>query len=485
MPDRPAGPGGDGPGLRIVAVGLDPTGTLRPMSRSLVAVLIGTFTLRLSTGITGGLLVYYLANLPAHGGQPVDPFALGVLQATFYAAELVLATPFGLLSDRFGHHRLMQVGPVFGIAAVVTTFATTNLVLLGGTRILEGSSTAASVPSILGFIALATAGDEQLRGRVAARFEAATIAGLGAGFVAAGPLWALLGPAGFLVNAGIYAASFSIYRLGVEEPAQATIARASHPGFGRYAAILRSSNIWLLAPTWIAINATLSLYTSQTLFQLVREPNPTFSDQMLMGGFDPVEVSVGLLLGLVVFFGGLIFWGNRFRRFRRTTIILFGIVGGAALVACAFLLNHSGGLPLAVQGAEVVGLGIGLFVLAGATPAALGLLADVTESFPNDRGAIMGLYSVFLGVGQIAGSLIGGAAAEARGLDGVFVATVAFLVIALLPLLHLRSVEHRVGVEPGAPPAGAADRAAGAGDRSNLAAKPDAGGEASGQPRRL
>jgi MFS family permease len=418
------------------------------MSRSLVAVLVGTFTLRLSTGITGGLLVYYLANLPAHGGPEVDPFTLGVLTAVFFATELVLATPFGLLSDRFGHHRLMQVGPLFGIAAVVLTWATTNLVVLGGTRILEGSSTAVSVPSILGFIALATAGDELLRGRVAARFEAATIAGLGSGFVVAGPLWALVGPVGFLVNALIYVVSLAIYRFGVQEPEHVAAARATHPGLSRYTAIIRSSNIWLLAPTWIAVNATLSLYTSQTLFQLVRQPNPAFADQFLMGSFDPVEVSGGLVLGLGVFFGGLIFWGNRFRRYRRTTIILFGIAGGAALVTCAFLLNHSEGLPLAVQALEVAGLGIGLFVLAGATPAALGLLADVTESFPHDRGAIMGLYSVFLGIGQIAGSLIGGAAAEVRGLDGVFIATVVFLVVALVPLVHLRSVEHLVGATP-------------------------------------
>ena len=60
----------------------------------------------------------------------------------------------------------------------------------------------------------------------------------------------------------------------------------------------------------------------------------------------------------------------------------------------------------AVQLALVVVAGIGLFVMSGATPAALGLLADITESYPADRGAIMGLYSVFLGVGQILGALV-------------------------------------------------------------------------------
>ncbi len=417
------------------------------MSRSLVAVLAGTFTLRFSTGLTGGLLVYYLANLPAHGGPNVDALALGALGATFYAAELVLATPFGLLADRLGHHRVMQFGPFFGIAAVVITWATTNLLVLGGTRVLEGSSTAASVPSILGFIALATAGDELLRGRMSARFEGATIAGLGAGFVVAGPLWDLIGPNGFLLNAAIYAVSLLIYRFGVQEPPHATAARAAHPGISRYLAIVRSSNIWLLAPTWIAINATLALYTSQTVFQLVKEPSPKFSDQMLMGGFDPTQVSGGLAIGLVVFFAGLLFWGDRFRTLRRTTIILFGIAGGALLVGMAFLLNHSEGLPLIVRGVEVAGLGIGLFVLSGATPAALGLLADVSEAFPDDRGAIMGLYSVFLAVGQIAGSLIGGAAADARGLDGIFTTTLVLLIVALVPLMHLRTVEHFVGGE--------------------------------------
>lgn len=61
-------------------------------------------------------------------------------------------------------------------------------------------------------------------------------------------------------------------------------------------------------------------------------------------------------------------------------------------------------------------LGVGLFALAAATPAALGLLADLSESFTAERGAVMGLYSVFLAVGQISGSLVGGIAAQLGGI---------------------------------------------------------------------
>ena len=51
----------------------------------------------------------------------------------------------------------------------------------------------------------------------------------------------------------------------------------------------------------------------------------------------------------------------------------------------------------------------------------------MSERFPSDRGAIMGLYSVFLALGQIIGSLIGGVAADWLGIDGMFIATPVLL----------------------------------------------------------
>ena len=119
---------------------------------------------------------------------------------------------------------------------------------------------------------------------------------------------------------------------------------------------------------------------------------------------------------------------------RRTTIIGYGILGGAVLVAAGLAVNHSDGLPGRRPDRRRDRRRRGLFVLAGATPAALGLLADISERFPADRGAIMGLYSVFLGIGQITGSLIGGFAAAWRGIDGMFLATLVLLGIALVPL---------------------------------------------------
>ncbi len=423
------------------------------MQRSLWAVLVGTFTLRFSTGLTGALLVYYLADLDRHGGVEPSAFEVGVLAAAFFVAELVLSPIFGVLSDRYGHHRIMQLGPLFGLVAVIITGLTTDLWILGSTRVLEGASTAASVPSILGFIAMATAHDEALRGRTSSRFEAATIAGIGVGAVAAGPLWNAIGPIAFFANAGVYVVSLLIYRYGVAAP-DAPAGPHHRPDYGwrRYLALLRRSHIWLLAPTWIAINAALGLYTTQTLFQLVKTPDPRFSEQALVGGFDPILISAGLVVMGVVFFAGLWYWGNRFADMRRTTIILYGIGGGVLLVLGALLVNHSRSLGdlAAIGGAAVAAFG--LFVLAGATPAALGLLADISEAFPDDRGAVMGLYSVFLAVGQIIGAIIGGAAADQWAFDGILVATLLLMGVAVVPLSHLRRFEAAFEPSPAAGP---------------------------------
>ena len=68
---------------------------------------------------------------------------------------------------------------------------------------------------------------------------------------------------------------------------------------------------------------------------------------------------------------------------RRTTIILYGILGGAGMVVAVVALNHLARRRRRGRACVcVVGGALGLFVLAGATPAALGLLADISEAFP-------------------------------------------------------------------------------------------------------
>lgn len=421
------------------------------MTGSIAAVLFGNFTLRFSTGLTGALLLYYLTDLPTYGGPPVSALTAGVMGALYFAAELILSPFFGVLADRFGTHRLMQPGPLMGAAAVILTALTTNVPLLAGTRFLEGAAAAASVPAALGYIAIATSQDQAMRGRVVSRFEVATLGGVGVGSVVAGFLYSALGPTAFFVNAGIYGVTFLILRYGVlplpervpGAPGEETVP-ASIFHLGRYRDVVRARPVWLLAPTWIALNALLGSWGTQAVFQLVQEPSPEFADQVLMQGLEPWQASLAFGIGLLVLFSGLLYWGNRFTRLRRTTIIGLGLAGGLAFVAALFGLNHSAAFPVWLLAATLGVAAVGLFVLAGATPAAVGFLSDVSEGFPGRRGVIMGLYSVFLALGQIIGAVVAGVAAEWRGIDGLLVASVGLLVVALIPLGQLRASEHHM-----------------------------------------
>jgi predicted MFS family arabinose efflux permease len=274
------------------------------------------------------------------------------------------------------------------------------------------------------------------------------------GYVSSGLAWPAIGLLTFLLNARhvLYSAALAPWFRRRSTAERAAAHAAAQDGtsrvidWTRYATLLRSSHVWLLAPTWIAVNASIGLWFSQSIFQFSRV-DPRFPEQVLHRGFHPMQISLAAVIVGIVFGAGLLYWGNRFRSFRRTTIILYGILGGAVLVAGGLVVNHAAGLFIAIPIAGLVAIAFGLFVLAGATPAALGLLADMSERFPSDRGAIMGLYSVFLAVGQIIGSLIGGVAADMHGIDGLLIATIALLLVALLPLALLRRQEHQLAME--------------------------------------
>jgi len=417
------------------------------MNRSIVSMLVATFVLRVSTAITGGMLVFLVDQLTReHGG---GPRAISFLTGGFYATELTGAILFGVLADRYGRKVIMLLGPIFGSAAVFLTGLTTHLPTLFVTRLLEGGSTAASVPSTLGFIAAETADDEKLRGRVVALFEFVSLGGmLAVGPALSGVLWDLYGRPAFFLNCVLYLVALALYAYGVTEvprerqadlaPASGHRTRARDEAM-RYIRMATNRKVLLFAPTWLAINAILGLWAIQA--PLLLKGNVRDSSQFLMQGISATSIGFGEAVLAVVFGAGLLFWGLVYARFRRTTMLLMGVGAFVAMTVDVLAINHLGGMSTALLGGLIAIGTVCLFVMSGATPAALGLLADVSEGFEEDRSAIMGLYSVFLGVGQVIGAVVGGISADWKGIDGLIVATVALLAVGLAALLHLRSEE--------------------------------------------
>ena len=104
-------------------------------------MLLATFVLRVSTAVTGVMLVFLIDQSTRHTGS--GPGQISLLTGGFYATELTGAIVFGVLADRYGRKVIMLLGPIFGGVAVFMTGLTTHLPVLFVTRLLEGSSTAA------------------------------------------------------------------------------------------------------------------------------------------------------------------------------------------------------------------------------------------------------------------------------------------------------------------------------------------------------
>ena len=418
------------------------------MNRSIGSMLLGTFVLRVSTAVTGFMLVNLVNELTV--GRHTGPAANALLTGGFYTTELSGAIVFGVLADRYGRKLIMLIGPIFGAVAVFLTGLTTMMPVLFFTRLLEGGSTAASIPSTLGFIAAETADDERLRGRVVSLFELVSLGGmLAVGPALGGWLWESFGRPAFFLNCGFYLGALLLYAYGVSEVKRnrrmVAVGEGHHSERSvgaevrRYLRIATNRKVLLFTPTWLSINAILGLWALQA--PLLFRGNIEDKSQFLMQDFGAANLGLGEA-GLAVVFGlGLLFWGTVYARFRRTTMLLIGVGAFVAMTIDILLINHLGGMSGTLLAALGAGALAALFTMSCATPAALGLLADVSEGFEEDRSAIMGLYSVFLGLGQVIGAVVGGVAASIMGIDGLIVATALLLVVGIAALLHLRSVE--------------------------------------------
>ena len=271
---------------------------------------------------------------------------------------------------------------------------------------------------------------------------------LAVGPALAGILWDAFGRPAFFINCAFYAVAFGLYAYGVHEVPRERRADIEAPSaeksevigvVSRYVRMATNRKILLFAPTWLAINAILGLWALQA--PLLLKGNVADASQFLMQGVSATSIGIGEAILAVVFGSGLLFWGLVYARFRRTTMLILGVGAFVLMTFDVLAINHLGGTSTTVLVALVGIAVVALFVMSGATPAALGLLADVSEGFEEDRSAIMGLYSVFLGVGQVGGGLIGGLAASWKGIDGLIVATGGLLVVGALALANLRMHE--------------------------------------------
>ncbi len=443
--------------------------------RSLAMLIIGSLLLRAAAGAMGENIQFYLSFINEAALSPNHPLRtitgaavqaipytlMGVIIGSFFVAELIGSPLFGVWSDKYGRKLFIIFGPLFGAIAVQMTAMTTVIWLIIVTRLLEGLSTASNAPATLGYIAEATSHSQKLRARVVGFFEIATIGGMAVGFSLGGWLWHTFGhPAvvlgipltspAFALNAIVYIASLLILWLGMHEVVERD--KTNQPSesvgktLGHYWAILTSPRVAGFAPAWIAINAVLGVFINLTA-RILTDPNK-MPGQLLMGNFNSFQAGNIRAAYAVVFVLGILLWSLIFAQWRKTTIMLVGIAGLFGTCAILFLINHQPTLDAPLVLPLALLLFVTIVVQSGFTPAALAHLADITEDHAKDRGAIMGLYSVFLGVGQVIGATVGGPFVDWRGADGVVIVTALLGVFAALLLLRLHFTERSFAAKP-------------------------------------
>ncbi len=449
-------------------------------------LLLGSLLLRAAAGAMGENIQFYfnaILDAAVNPNHPLRPlihaqvypisYALGgAIIASFFAAELLGALVLGGLSDRFGRKPFIVFGPVFGAIAVLITSLTTAVWLLVVTRLLEGLSTAASAPATLAYIADVTEDDPKLRARLVGFFEVVTFGGVAAGFSLGGWLWRHFGaPAivfglpltspAFALNALVYLASLLILWFGVresrsrEQRARAATAAAAAAAVPRqtlaaYWRTISSPEVAGFAPAWIAVNAVLGIWINLSA-RVLTDPRGR-PGQLLVGAFNSLQAGNVRALYAVLFVVGILLWSLIYASMRKTTVMLIGVGGLFLTCAVMFALNHQPGLgaPLVLPLAALMVASI--MVQSGFTPAALAHLADITLGHAEGRGAIMGLYSVFLGLGQFLGSSLGGPFVDWRGADGMILATTLLGVIAWVLVWRLRRGERAGPAQPAATP---------------------------------
>ncbi len=432
-----------------------PSSLREHLNGSLITAIVVGFLLRCASGATGVLLGFYLNRVVSGADQAINPGVIAGLTTAFFVVELLLAPVFGSWSDSIGRKPFLLAGPIIAGLAVQLHPLTTFLWVITIGRLLEGLATSATTPGTLGFLSDMTSGHPALRGRVMGLYELGSLVGIGLGPVVGGRLWDFLKEDGlhWIALLDFLAAVLVLLFIRESRPAHAPAAPAAEagtvteaatvtrtPGWGErlrsYRSLLGLRRLWQFAPAWIAINGVVGLWFNHVTPLLSRGyRSPT---QLLQGGWTGAEVSnLFIIFGLSLMVG-IYFWSHFYARLRKTNIMLMSIGGALALCVVLFVINMQllppplgtwGLVPLVV---------VAIFFESAFTPVALAYLADVTEGQVRNRGAVMGLYSVFLALGQVLGATIGVPFIDLFGFNGLLLATVLLVVVAGGAVLHLR-----------------------------------------------
>lgn len=433
---------------------------------SIITAILSTLVMRIAGRTSFVLLGFYL------GEHFTSAAVVALVLEAFYFSELGLAPIVGSLSDRLGRKPFLLAAPLAGGMAALCFVGATLLfpypsaspidarllallllILIG--RLLEGAATALNAPASLGYLTEATDGSSKLRTRVMTAFEVATVGGLALAIPFAGGIGSVLGTWGFFVVIALHLVNAALIAGSLKETGfhrRDTASNGSLHPLVASLSMLRQKRIFTFLPAWLSINALVGAWITLCTIMLTY-PEPTASlrhpGQLLYGGFG--KGTATLLVGGfgLLFLVGMGLWMLVLPHLRRTTVMYIGLAGLGLSIIALTLIN---GLPFNSSHEIVLAQPLllallplavlGVLLLSGFTPAALNHMAALSEVLPGKRGAVMGLYSVALGIGQLIGAALGGMCVDMGGFYGLMGFSVVVGAISLGSVLYIRSNGH-------------------------------------------
>lgn len=414
-----------------------PLNNTRPID--LAKAITGHAILRISGGASAVLIGLYLARLSTPGIK-IDASLVGMLGAFSFLAELLASIPFGMASDAIAPRWLMAGGAMAGAIAVLLFVLTPHVELFFLSRAIEGVAVAAVTPPLLAYLADATSHDSRLRARAMSFFEISLLAGLALGGVVATQFWTHLHLYAFFALAFVYLLCAVLLFVG----ARGGRSHGSKAALHGIRQALRDPAIRSLAPVWLAVNAVVGLWLGPTTTYLLTQRPAT--PQYLDGIYAATPTHVGwMLLGYSAVFGvGVFCWSFVLPRIPVRSAMRISLSAMPFVCLSLYALNHSSNWPDALRTFLLIFAALLIMIESGFTPAALSWLAQTLVG-SDGKGAAMGIYSVLLGIGAIAGSLLAGWLGMALRFDGLLLATVALAIVALFLLraVPLRSFHEK------------------------------------------
>ncbi len=434
--------------------------TREPLQNGSVRIAITSALLsRIAGRISFVIMSFYL------GERFTSATIVVLILESFYITELLISPLVGSLSDRIGRKPFLLLSPL--LAAIATTsmlfvtqlFPRPNvhlvnagliffLLILLVERLIEGVASGMNVPATLGYITDVSKGSERLRVRVMTAFEIVTVAGITLAIPFGGKISSAMGTRGFFVVIGIYLLSLLLVRTGLDESLPQHEMKYHHPSLLTSLTVIRHKRIFTFLPAWFSVNALVGSWTTLLLIILAyADPaaDARHPHQLLYGGFGKMGASLWVGIFALIFLLGMVLWVPLVTRMRRTTVMMISLGGLALMIITLTLLNGlaedpysltASARPLAI--ALIILVIPGILLLSGFTPVALTQMSALADTLPYQRGAVMGLYSVVLAIGQLLGSVIGGFCVDLGGFYGLMGFSTVMGCISLASVLYMR-----------------------------------------------